>query len=515
LPPPRRSAGTPSSSTRRPAALPCGVTLTPLRIRVVFTAALLAAATAIAALAATRPDPATQAEADGCARDFTAFLKREAPTWAYIGDASTAASGPPPAPQAVTGIVDASPPWLGAHPADIDDPVAHTSFDLVANVKPDSPGRFLLGAGNFAGLGEVEQAGRLHVEWEEAAFPPFAWPVQGDRVQLHGSWVWDCGHWMGGGERTELHPLRAVWVERQGVSPRSPAGEREGDLFVSTDGTPAAASANCAHLAKGDRPAFKACLASDAGWQDVGGSYRFFLGAPPRPDAKARLRARVVDTGSTPGAPRVTAVTGRNGAVVSVKVASSPGRRLVVAKRVFVRWDRSPRPVHLRVTFTRILVRRAMDPGCTAPCSSVETTRVGQISRPPGEWTLYSSVAGVWQRWPLLRPVDGQTVSLRRTVDVYVGSRQRWGVVVTGRECDNGSLSARSVTTPPSPCPGGTGEFLDRDGDDAPGTAAAYYRGPAQAVGTHAVDSHLDHSSCPPANRLGCFRVTYTVKVVG
>jgi hypothetical protein len=490
-------------------------TFTPFRIRVLFVAALFAAATAIAALAATRPDPATQAEADGCTRDFAAFLKKEAPIWAYIGDASKPADGPPPAPQVATGVVDASPPWLGAHPADIDDPVAHTSFDLVANVKPDASAGFLLGTGNFSGVGEVEQAGRLHVEWEERAFPLFAWPAQGDRVQLHGNWVWDCGHRSGGGERTELHPLRAVWVERQGLSPRSPAGEREGDLVISTDGTPASSSANCAHRAKGARAAFTPCLSSDPGWQDVNGSYSFVVGAPPRPDARARMRVRIVDAGSTPGAPRVTAAPGRNGVVVRVRIASPPGRRVVVAKRVFVGWDRSPRPVHLRVTFDRILVRRAMDPGCMAPCTSVETTRVGQISKPPGEWILYSNVAGVWQRWALLRPVDGQTIQLRRSVDVYVGRSQRFGVVVTGRECDNGSLSARSITSPPSPCPAGTGEFLDRDGDDGPGTAAQYYRSPGVAAGTHAVDSHLDHSSCPSVNRQGCYRVTYTITVVG
>jgi hypothetical protein len=87
-------------------------------------------------------------------------------------------------------------------------------------------------------------------------------------VQLTGNWVWDCGHWLGGGERTELHPIRAFWVQRQGVSPRSATGEAEGDLVISTDGTPADASANCQHRTRGDRAAFKACLAADPGWQD-------------------------------------------------------------------------------------------------------------------------------------------------------------------------------------------------------------------------------------------------------
>jgi hypothetical protein len=470
------------------------------------------AATGIAALAATRPDPATQAQSDGCTRSIGALLRKEAPTWVYVGDASSPADGPAPAPQLATGVASASPVWLAAHPAGVDDPVSHSSYDFVVNVKPDSSAGFLLGTGNFAGIGETEQAGHLHVEWEQAALPSFVWPSAGDRLQLHGSWVWDCGHWGGGGERTELHPLRAVWVERQGVSSR--LGEREGDLFISTDGTPAAASADCAHRTKGNSAAFKACLDSSTGWQDVTGSYRFALAAPPRPSARARMRVRVVDAGSTPAAPAVSAAPGLNGAVVTVDVASPPGRRVVVAKRVFVGWDVPSKPVHLRVSFQRILVRRAMDPGCIMPCTSVETTRPGQISKPPGEWGLYSRVAGVWSRWTLLRPVDGQTIPLRRTVDVYLGPRQPWSVLVTGRECDNASLSARSVTLPPAPCPAGTGEFLDAAGDDVPGTVFASYRSPAAGVGTHAVDSRNDQSSCPPSNRQGCYRVVYTVSIL-
>src|SRR5262249_58779029 len=122
-----------------------------------------------------------------------------------------------------SGLVSATPAWLGAHPASVDDPVTHDSFDFLINVKVDPQYDFLLGTGNFAG--EAEETGRVHTEWEEKAFPSFAWPEPGDRVLLLGNWVWDCGHWAGGGERTELHPLRAVWVQRQAVSPRSATGE--------------------------------------------------------------------------------------------------------------------------------------------------------------------------------------------------------------------------------------------------------------------------------------------------
>jgi hypothetical protein len=485
-----------------------------VRIRaVVAVAALLAAGSAVAALTATRPDPATQAQADGCGRNGAALFKKEQPTWVYVGDAGAPADGPPPAPQWARGVVDATPAWLGSHPANIDDPVSHDAFDFLINVKPDANYAFLMGTGNFSTAGEAEQAGRLHTEWEQAALAPFAWPAPGDRVALFGNWVWDCGHWLPGGERTELHPLRAVWVDRQGLSPRSPAGEREADLFVSTDATPAGASADCAHRTKGDKTAFHACLASAPNWQSVNGAYRFSLAAPPRPSGRARMTVRVVDAGSA-GAPAVRAVPGTNGAVVTLTIAAPAGRRIVVAKKVFVGWTQAPKPVHVRVTFRRILVRRAMDPGCVSPCTSVETTRTGQISKPPGEWTLYSSVGGIWTQWPLLRPSDGQTLPLKRTVDLWLGAHQPWRVTVTGRECDNGSLSASSVTRPPAPCPAGTGEFLDLAGDDSPGVVTDAFRSPAAAVGEHATDARLAGSTCPPANTHGCYRVTYSVSIV-
>jgi hypothetical protein len=475
-------------------------------------AATVAAAAAVAAYAGTRPDPATQARADGCGRNVAALFRKEEPTWVYVNDADAPADGPPPAPQWVRGVVSANPGWLGSHPAAVDDPVTHDSFDFLINVKPDAPYAYLLGTGNFAGAGE--ETGRLHTEWEENAFPSFAWPEPGDRVELLGSWVWDCGHWGGGGERTELHPLRAVWVQRQSVSPRSATGESEADLFVSTDKTPAGASADCAHRSKGDRAAFKACLGAEPNRQDVNGAYRFDLVAPPRPSPAAKLRVRVVDAGSSPGAPAVKVVSGAGGPSVVVGVAAPPGRRVVVAKQIFVGWSAAPRPVHLRVRFEQILVRRAMDPGCppTNPlCASKETTRTGQISRPPGEWILYADVAGVWTRWRLLRPTDGQTLPLGQSVDVYVARGRPWRVFVTGRECDNSSLSAHSILSPPSPCPRSTAEFLDLVGDDSPGAVVDRYGSTRGVDGVHVSNSRLEESSCPRTNSQGCYRLTYRV----
>ena len=70
---------------------------------------------------------------------------------------------------------------------------------------------------------------------------------------------------------------------RRAVSARSPWGETEGDLFVSTDSTEAGAVADCALQTKGDQAAFVACLATQPRWQDVTAAYRFVLPAPPKP----------------------------------------------------------------------------------------------------------------------------------------------------------------------------------------------------------------------------------------
>ena len=470
----------------------------------------LAIVAVLLASAASGPNPETQARADGCTRNSAAQVSRDTPEWVFVGDANVPASGPPPAPVWVKGTL---PPTKGAgflavHPAREDLPVTHDSYDVLLNVLPDAAYARLLGTGNAAG--DDEETGRLHSELEQAAFPPFAWPEQGDRVELLGNWVWDCGHWGDGGERTEFHPFRAVWVDRR-LSPRSPTGEAEGDLLITTDATPAGVQEVCAHKAKGDAAAFKACLASEPNWQDVNGTYRFTLGAPRRPSPKARLRVRVVDSGSTAGAPAVGARLVAAGAAVSVTVSAPAGQRLVIAKQVFVGWTPSPREEHLRITFRELLVRRAMDPG-----GGPESTRPQQNTTSPGEWAVYADVGGIWSAWapPVLRVADGRRVRLSRSVDLYVRRGSPWRLFVFVRECDFGTLSASDPNRPLAPCPK-SGEFGDLGGDDSPGSVVDRYASSAASLGLHASDATRTGSTCPAVNARGCYRLTYSVVRVG
>ena len=490
--------------------------------------AALGCGAAYAAALLARPDPSVQAAADGCGRELQPIFKKEAPTWAYVGDAGTEASGPPPGPRWVRGLARSARRDFGAHPAAVDDPITHDSYDFITNVRPAPAFQFLLGGnpgtgtGNFEGDGEA--AGVLHTEWEQRAFGSFAWPDEGDRVTMLGSWVWDCGHWLPGGERTELHPLRAVWVERKpgtegsGASPRSPLGEAEADLLVSTIGTFAGVSADCAHRTKGGRAAFRACVAAESDWQDVSGTYTFSLAAPPRPSPTARLAYRVVDAGSTGGAPTPRITLGRTGLKLTLRVATTPRARLVVAKRIFLGWRpvaAEALPEHLRVTFRSLLVRRAMDPGCptASQCASGQSTRLDQISAGPGEWAVYWNVDGIWGTWKpsLFLARDGQVVPGGQTVDFYVPRTRGWRLFTFARECDFGNLSAGNPAAPPLPCRPSR-EFGSALGDDAPGSVIDRHESPRASLGSHTSNASLLGSSCPPANRTGCYALSYVVR---
>jgi hypothetical protein len=491
--------------------------------RVVGAVALLSlSAAAVAAFPGTRPDPAAQAVADGCRRDQNLIVKHLAPNWAYVNDKNYPADGPPPPTQWATGTVDSQyEPWLAIHPTGVDQPASHTAYDANLNLRVDPRYDFLLGGDPDSGTGNFgernQETGRLHTEWQEDAFPFWAWPERGDRVEMKGSWVWDCDH-ITHGEHTEFHPFRAIWVRRTpgGSSPRSPYGEAEGNLFISTDKTHAGVQADCAHRTKGDADAFKACVSTEPEWQDVTGIYTFTLAAPPRPSRGAKLTVRVVDRGSTrPTAFRIRRTD--RGVQVLATPAAAPGRRVVVARQIFVGWSPLPArrlPVHLRVRFDSLLTRRAMDPGCPVgqpSCASPETTQRVQGTTAPGEWAMYWDVAGIWRRWPGIVPArDGRTFRGSQTVDFYVAAGRPWRLFMFGRDCDFGIFNARGPGRV-APCPR-TNETSHPVGDDKPGPLEVTFRSPQASLGRHRRNSMLASSTCPAVNKRGCYHLTFSVR---
>src|SRR5437867_10925461 len=200
----------------------------------------LAVAAGVLARPSAPPDPLQQATADGCERNDTTLHTLQSPNWVYVNDKDYPASGPPPPLRLVSGVV--KPDALDVHTSGGDNPVSHASYDLNFDV--------LVSGADSDLVAKTNTSGGLHVEREEASAPPFAWPEPGDRVTLRGFWVWDCDHFTTNGEvtgeETELHPWTALWVERK-QSARSPSGEAEADLYLTTDKTQAGKSSDCAH----------------------------------------------------------------------------------------------------------------------------------------------------------------------------------------------------------------------------------------------------------------------------
>ena len=174
---------------------------------------------------------------------------------------------------------------------------------------------------------------------------------------------------------------------------------------------------------------------------------------------------------------------------------------------------------HVRVRFLRLLVRRAMDPGCPGgrtTCGSKETTHGEQVSSPPGEWNVYADAAGVWKMWGngLLRARDGQVFRGGPTFDLHLPRGRPWRVFVFTRECDFGSLgNADGASHPMTPCPRSS-EFGTFDGDDVPGISVARFRSPAAAIGVHRLRPQRHGSTCPAVNKLGCYELAFRVERV-
>jgi hypothetical protein len=489
-------------------------------VKILLAVALVLVIVAAAALAG--PDPISQPVLDGCTRDRGAIFTHDVPNWVYVNDKDYLANGPSPPEQWAHGVAESAyDPERSAHPTGVDDPFTHTSYDFIFNL--DVPleqgllaGSAAEGTGNYAG--KDEETARLHTERETATFPAWAWPTKGDYVALRGNWVWDCDHAGPTGERTEIHPFHTLFVWRHpgGPSPNSPYGESEGDIFITGASTPADRQAECAHKTKGDRIAFKACVAVPGAHLDIRDNYEFFLQAPPRPSKSAKLAYRIVDKGSA-NAPRLhVKPAGRVGIFISFMVGGAAAR---VAKQVFLGWRPMPAkklPIHLQARFQELLVRRAMDPGCPLDkpkCKDRnETTRVGQYSKSPGEWNVYTDVAGVWSQWPLVRPRDGQRIKTSRKVDFYVPPGKPWRLFVQTRECDFGSVgNAYSASETVWPCPRAN-EIGNPIGDDEPGILVDHFRSPTTGLGMHSTNSRLDRSTCPKSNKHGCYALTYSVR---
>jgi len=527
--------------------------------RTIRLAVVAAAVGALALPAATHAAPVTDAFhkplEDGCQRNVPGLLTYSSPEWVWVNSAQAQNEDNT---RQLEGLV------RDPHTAGEDLPENHLSYDFDFNVVPDPSYTYLAGGSPAANGGKgsgnwdhsvPDEYGTLHLEWESAVVPTFAWPDEGDRVSVWGQWIWDCGHWGEGfdfsappandptaplthngdylipgeteselqgtpeaknirGEQTELHPLEALVVHRA-VPYQAVARESETDAYISTKGTGAHAEEKCSHDLKPPAgqpfqgPAFTACVHDTSNeYQSLSGkTFSFVVAAPPRPSPHARLRYREIQRiPSHHATERVTpAGDGLHVTISFDKVAA--GTLEDFGRSWFVGWegDRSGTPTHLRWTLESIKVNKSLDPN---------PSRAQQTGVPPGEYNVYVDINGFWQfvggrgptgavtggaptQWiPGLGAVtDGQVFSnINRSVDFFVPPGKPVRLFVDTRECDLPHMDPCALTTELS------------DGNDAPGDHADTFPSAAAALGEHKlVPSGDDYEMTYRVDRIASF----------
>lgn len=486
--------------------------------------ALLVGALLLAAAASARsvapPTSPHQPLRDGCQRATINQLFLKSPEWVYVYR--------DPSIRVAEGIARVT------HAAKDDAPGEHRFYDFNSNLVLDRPYRYLLGGSAARGTSnysrDADRAGeefrRLHFEWESGTLPFFAWPTEGDRVKLWGSWIWDCGHFTTGtrttGEHTEFHPLNGIVVTRR--SPyRTRGNESQTDVYISNDGNLAHAVEECARTHQPISPdAFgpdlRTCIQTPANVrQPLSSTYSFFVPAPPKPSRGARLVYRTTRMVSGSAATERLRVLS-NGLAVTASLGGA--RRAVGAvrrygKSFYVSWSgrQRPAPTRLKITLGALTVNHA------DPLPSGTTPR-------PGLWNLYLNVNGYWKLlndWaPGLASVsDGQRLRLNRTVTIQVPRGRGVSVLVQGRECDEPSQQVVNGEVVPivKPCPVNREEF--QIANDDTGTILDNYRSAAAALGTHTGRARATVFGFPGSGPISfgdgvqgndAYRLTYTVR---
>lgn len=490
----------------------------------------LAAACAVPAQAANPSPPSAidQPARDGCQRSNFGIGFDSSPEWVYVYRN--------PAIRMASGIVRV------AHASLQDAILEHRSFDFNANLVPDRQFSYLIAGSrtlhtsNYAPGGGEEQ-GRLHFEWESATLPLFAWPTDGDRATVWGSWIWDCGHWQSGenntsnvttGEHSELHPLSAIAVNRRAPY-LSARGESQTDVFVSNQGDAAHAIEQCAVSHHPLTPAgypqydagFKSCAMAPANrLQPLARSYHVIVPAPPRPSLGARLQFRITNRISGGSGGEHVRKTAR-GLDITVTLRSA-AHEVKYGKSFFVWWSAPPahKPDLLRVTLKSILIKQS-DPNPA-------------VADPSGaHWSLYLDLNGYWQllnKWaPALTThvTDGERIAINRTVRIYVPHGAGVWLQVGGRECDEpaGKTVLGILANLLYPCPANTDEqtphILDLFNNDDPGIVLDTYPSSRAAVGKHVSTSLATTHRFPGSGPIslgdgkqgqGDYQLSYTIR---
>lgn len=391
------------------------------------------------------PDSHTQPMLDGCRRSTGETLAGTTPEWAYVYADRT--------PRRLTG------PVVFSGVSDIDNPLPHDSYDYSFDVAPNE--KELLSTANLLD-------GRMHVEWEEDSLPMWAWPVRGDRIDVIGSWVWDCGHWGSPqdprddpqawipyaeargvlGEQTEIHPPRSLLVQRANGATEHGIGT-VADLYISSDGTPARLQAECG-LSPGLDPASGAVSTDTleeratgvaggcSDWQAVNDrDYDFDL---PAPEGDGPVSITVTEKVRTNApVPVVTVGDGVAHVHVPFKGYNEPAASATRQPMML--------GVHIEITRPGTTVERIVmhldSLKINTDLDSEDTTAQG-FSYEPSEYNVYANAGDRWLPLHEIAPAmlharAGMTIPLGADITVIIPRdvpTSSVRVSFSGRECD-------------------------------------------------------------------------------
>jgi len=455
------------------------------------------------------PARLTQPLADGCQRNAVGLLTNTTAHWTYVYR-----DNPGQQFQRVAeGVVGQT--HVGAG----DLPQAHDWYDLNFDLTAEP-------AYSYLTAGEPT----LHIERESGNTPFFAYPSDGDHVKVWGNWIWDCGHWgpqdltnkdfllpgqgvypldgtsdVKDGESTEFHPWNGIVLIRS--HPYLPqVQETEADVYITSNGTQAAAEAHCAKsnppppgvgMLAFYGPNYSACDVNPASrFQAVNDrDYNFFVPAPVKPSPEAHLRWRVVSSPGDGKAPTEVVTPRANGVDVTIpfKGYGSATEAQAYAKSIFVGWDGPTQnlPAHLDVAIKDIVVHQTL--------GEPNPKHQYAAGDPFGRYGLTMEVNGFWEYlndWAPglnLIPRNETTFPVNQTFGINVPDQQPVKLHVDGRECDLPKIN---------PCPY-TPEVAD-DNDD-PGTARDDFASATAAVGDHTLRGINN-------NQLN-YEIHYTVKL--
>jgi len=85
----------------------------------------------------------------------------------------------------------------------------HEQYDWNYFVKTD-PQFFYLQSPANGSYNVKNKSAIMECEWDTKFVPLWSLPMPGDRIQITGRWIFDCGHPINGKHRSELHPPKAV-----------------------------------------------------------------------------------------------------------------------------------------------------------------------------------------------------------------------------------------------------------------------------------------------------------------